>query len=661
MTLLGKSAALRPITFTSGLALLAVSGAPALAQSGDIALPVWKAATSSIPAPANVAYPGGLLHITVDATDIAHRVFNITETVPVAHSGDMVLMVPEWLPGHHASGTDLARIAGIAFKIDGKPAKWTRDAGNVYAFHLDVPKGAKVVEARFQYLSSFDSKVGPIRMTDKMLDLQWTFASMYPAGYYARKIPIKAELTLPEGWKAASALDVESIKGQTISYKPVSYDVLIDSPAYAGVNYKQVDLDPGSSVPIRLNLFADKPEQLAITDEQIGLYRNMVKQARKVFASRHFNHYDFLGSVSSELTSNGLEHHRSTEVGMNSQFFLQWKTKWTGRDLLAHEFTHSWNGKFRRGADLWTPSYEIPMRNSLLWVYEGQTQYWGNILTARAGLYTKDQELQILASLAAAYQNTPARAWRPLIDTTNDPIIAHRSPKTWRSYQGSEDYYSEGSLIWLDIDVKLRELTGGKKSLDDFTHAFFGVMDGNWGELTYQKADLVHELAKIASFDWDGYITERIEGAAGFGRPVDPAAVMRRAGYELKFQATPTDYAKQRESAGDMISLTYSLGGTVGTKEGQISDIVWGGPFFKAGIVPGTTILAVNGAVFSGDVLRAAIGEAQTSKRPIALTIKAGGKISTIEIPYFDGQRYPYLEKIKDAPDYLGSIISEKK
>ncbi|MGN6422959.1 MAG: M61 family metallopeptidase [Asticcacaulis sp.] len=623
--------------------------------------PVWAPPTPPIGDPQNIPYAAGTIKVAVDATDLDHRIFKIHETVPVNKAGDFVMMVPKWLPGHHSPGSDLTKIAGVIFKVDGKVIPWTRDVVDVYAFHINLPEGTKEVTVDFDYLVATTSRVGAFRMTPDMLNLQWTFASMYPAGYYVSQIPVQASVTYPAGWQAGTALEVESSSGDTVTYKTTPYDVLIDSPIYAGRYFKRVDLDPNGPAPVHMDIVADKPEQLAITDDELAIHRNLIQQAYKLYGAHHYDHYDFLVSASDNLASNGLEHHRSSEDGVDPKYFTDWKTKWLGRDLFSHEYTHSWNGKFRRPWDLWTPNYQVPMRDSLMWVYEGQTQYWGIMLAARSGLYSKDQALQILASTAAAYDNLPGREWRPLQDTTNDPIIAQRSPQGWRSYQRSEDYYNEGLLIWLDADTLIREKTNGKKSLDDFAKAFFGIDNGAWGEVTYNFNDVVNTLNSVYPYDWASFLRTRLD-RTGEGKPLGaPLDGLARGGYKLAYVETPTDFIKLIETARKMTTFTYSLGISVANSDGTISDVLWGSPAFNAGLAPGATLVAVNGKAYDPDGLKAAITAAKTSKDPISLLVKVGDDYKTISLDYHDGLRYPVLQAIDGAPKLLDNILAAKK
>jgi predicted metalloprotease with PDZ domain len=395
---------------------------------------------------------------------------------------------------------------------------------------------------------------------------------------------------------------------------------------------------------------------LEATPNQIAAHRNLVQQAYRLFGAYHFDHYDFLLALSDKMSGIGLEHHRSSENGTSPTYFTDWDKSPAGRDLLAHEFAHSWNGKYRRGADLLTPTFNVPMRNSLLWVYEGQTQYWGNVLAARSGLLSKQQGLESLAMVAAAFDNRTGRVWRSLADTTNDPVIAARKPLSWRSWQRSEDYYSEGQLIWLDADTLIRERSGDKRSLDDFAKAFFGGPSGTFEPKPYDFAEVVATLNAVEPYDWASFLTTRLEGH-GPGAPLDGLA---RGGYRLVYTPVPTDFFKANEARRKIVDLSYSIG-LVLEKDGTISDVAWGGPGFKAGLITGSQVIAVGGVAYDADGLKAAITAATDPAKPVELLIKSGDRYRTLKLVYTGGLRYPRLERDPKIPARLDTIYSPRK
>ncbi len=645
------------VAVATAAALAAIlASTPALAQ---VVQPQPAPAAPLIPAPEDRPYPG-VIRLAVDATDLPHAIFSVHESLPVSGPGPVTLLFPQWLPGNHAPSGPIDKLAGLMIAANGRPVEWTRDPVSVYAFHVDAPAGAKTLELDFQFLSPVSTREGRVMMTPQMLSLQWDALVLYPAGYFSRDIPVSATVKLPEGFTAATALETDGpnpgLGTGTVAYKTTTLNILIDSPMIAGRYFQRFDLDPGGPARVSLDVIADRPDELETKPEQIAAHRALVAQAYKLFGAHHYDHYDFLFSLSDKMGGNGLEHHQSSEDGTIPKYFTNWDKTEAGRDLLAHEFTHSWNGKFRRPADLWTPTFNVPMRGSLLWVYEGQTQYWGYVLAARAGLWTKQQALDAIALTAATYDIRVGRSWRPMEDTTNDPIIAQRRPLSWLSWQRSEDYYSEGQLIWLDADTLIRERTQGKKSLDDFARAFFGVENGSFVTMTYTFDDIVAALNGVVPYDWAGFLHQRLDGH-GPGAPLDGVA---RGGYRLVYTDTPTDYFKSAETGRKVTNLMFSIGFTV-NKEAVLTDVQWDGPAFKAGLTEGATLVAINGQAFDPDDLKDAIKQAKITGAPIALLVKEKNAYRTVTIDYRGGLRYPRFERIAGTPARLDDILEPRR
>ena len=623
-------------------------------------------APAAVPAqtapPVDTPYAPGTITLAVDATDLSQRVFKVRETIPVS-AGPLTLLYPQWLPGNHSPTGPIDKLAGLRISANGKPLAWTRDPLDVYAFHVTIPDGVSAIQADYQYLTPTDGSQGRVVMTPNMLNLQWNAVVLYPAGHYAHRIDYAASVTYPAGFTAATALDLagggagNGTTTGTVHYATVPLDILVDSPVYAGRYFRQIDLAPDAKVPVRLNVVADAAKYLETKPEQLAQHRALVTQARKRYGAQHYDHYDFVFSLSDQMSGNGLEHQRSSEDGEDSDYFSEWNAKAGFSDLLAHEYTHSWNGKFRRPADLWTPNYNVPMQDSLLWVYEGQTQYWGNVLTARSGMRPLPASRDALAMVVAAYtDNRPGLAWRAVQDTTNDPIISQRRPKPYRNYQLSEDYYSAGQLIWLDVDARIRALSGNRKSLDDFAHAFFGVDDGAWQtQKPYTFADVVAALNGVVANDWATFLRARLDGSVAFASSVE------NTGWKLVYTDTPSDYAKAmakgNKGAADFV---YSLGFYV-DKDGKLGDVRWDSPAFNAGLGSGTTVVAVNDLAYDKATLEDAVKAAKTDKAPIRLMVKEFNRYRTVDVDYHGGLRYPHLERIEGKPDYLTQIFVARK
>jgi len=627
-------------------AALLLAAAPAIAQVG-IARPQPVPMEEAMPPARDVAYPG-TLRLDVDASDTSRGIYRVVETIPVDHAGPMTLLYPQWLPGNHGPSGPINSLAGLRITAGGHELPWLRDPGYVYAFHVDVPAGVRELHLEFQHLSPTDPGQGRVTMTPAMLNLQWEKMSLYPAGYFTRDIQIQANATYPNGWSAASSLDVASRDGSRISYRAVPYETLVDSPVFAGRNYRRFEL--GNNM--NLNVFADEPGDLAATPEQIEAHRRLAEQELRLYGTQHFSHYEFLLALTDELGGIGLEHLRSSENSEDRDYFTGWNMGSAGRDLLAHESNHSWDGKYRRGADLWTPTYNVPMRDSLLWVYEGQDQFWGYVLAARSGLMPAEDVRAELARTAAYFDTLPGRTWRPLIDTTNDPIVQSRRPQPWSMWMRSEDYYFEGMLIWLEADAKLRQLSGGRRSMNDFARAFFGINPGDQGLATYTFDDVVRTLNDIAPFDWAGWLRDRV-----YRTDRAPLAWIEAGGYRLVYRDTPTPYLTARDRARKSLDLTFSAGVVMG-EMGRIGSVVWDGPMFAAGATAGATIVAINGRPYSNDLFREAIRAAQGSREPIRLLVKRGDHYRELNLDYHGGLRYPALERVGSGPSSLDALLA---
>ncbi|MGA2905081.1 MAG: peptidase M61 [Candidatus Korobacteraceae bacterium] len=606
-----------------------------------------------IAAPADTPYPG-TISLAVDATNINDRVLNVRETIPVK-AGEITLLYPEWLPGAHSPAIPVTNMAALIVTANGKRVAWVRDRVNMYAFHIDVPQGVTTLDINFQYLAPLDPKRG--RISSKFANVTWDSVLLYPAGHFSRDIEFAPAVRLPEGWKFASALEAKSQDDNLVQFKETTLNTLVDSPLYAGVNYKRVDLSTGPDNRVYLDLFADEPADLEITPEELQYHKNLVIEAQKLFNSHHYDHYDFLFSVSDTVGGKGLEHHQSSEDGSPNNYFTDWAAGVGGRALLPHEYTHSWNGKFRRPADLWTPNFNVPMQNDLLWVYEGLTDYYGNVLTARSGMRTPEQARDVFAQIAANFESSPGRTWRSLVDTTNQPIISSRfgTPESWPSWQRSYDYYPEADLIWLDADTKIRELSGGKKSLDDFAKLFYGIDNGSYITKTYTFDDLVAALNTVQPYDWAGFLRTRVYDLA----PQTPENGFTQGGYRLVYNDSQPEWMKHQGSSRGT-SFATSLGFAI-DKESKLDNVWWNSLAFKAGITPDMQLEAVNDQKFSAEKLREAILAAEKSKQPIKLLLKREDEFVTVMLDYHGGMRYPHLERVEGTPDRLDAILAPAK
>ncbi|KEQ52540.1 M61 family metallopeptidase [Sphingobium chlorophenolicum] len=625
----------------------AISG-PLIAQDAIRSRPTALPVDNAAPTPNDVPYPGGTIRLEVDATDTVQRIFRVKETIPVAAAGPMTLLMPQWLPGNHAPRGAIEKLTGLTFTADGKPLAWKRDPLNVYGFVIDVPQGVKQVVASFQFLSATQPNQGRVVVTPKMLNIQWESVSLYPAGYYTRQIPVQATVTYPDGWQAATALRGKK-SGSTVAYETIDYEALQDSPVFAGLYFKPVDLGHN----VTLNIVADDADELDAKPDQIAKHKKLVDEAGALFGAYHFDHYDFLLSITDEMGGIGLEHHRSSENQVEPGYFKKWGDgdALLDRNLLPHEFTHSWDGKFRRPDLLWTPDFNVPMQDNLLWVYEGQTQFWGYVLGARSGLFSKQETLDAYAHIAAKLDTARGREWRPMEDTTHDPIISARRPKGWSSWQRSEDYYNEGLMIWLEADAIIRQQSKGAKGLDDFAQAFFGINPGDWGQVVYNRGDVIRTLNGIAPYDWAGFFQKYVDSTT----KETPKGGFALGGYRLVYGDTPGAITKAAEGSGKFTDQSFGIGMIV-KNDGEISNVVWDSAAFKAGLAIGSKIVAINGDEYSGEVFKAAI----RSGKPLQIILKQDKYYRTLSLAYSGGLRYPRLEKMGEGEGSLDRLLKPK-
>ena len=608
--------------------------------------------------PADRAFPG-VIQLLVTATDIEQRIFHVHEEIPVSGGRELTLLYPEWLPGTHAprGRNRINKLAGLTIAANDVVVPWTRDPSDIFAFHVTPPEAADRLKVDFDYLSPDSSQGEGAEVTSDILVLEWPSAILYPSGYPVSQIEVEPRVILPDGWRFATALEPPPASPPATSFKPVSLETLVDSPLFAGRYMALWDLNDDEAVPVRLNVFADGPELLEFHPEWLAAHRALIKEAYKLFESKHYDHYDFLVTLSDKIAGGGIEHHRSSQDQTGANYFTDWDKALSLHELLPHEYVHSWNGKFRRPAGLATPNYNVPMEDDLLWVYEGQTQYWGKVLAARSGLWSKKDALDAIANVAAYYKVQAGRRWRNLQDTTYDEVVAPRFlPRAWPSWRRSLDYYDEGLLIWLDADTLIREKSQGRYSLDDFARRFFGIKDGCLGPEAYTFEDVAAGLNDVLAHDWRSFLLERLRSLDR-----DPLDGITRGGYRLVYSQEPGKYYESLESRGKSTSFWYSLGLSV-DNEGKVKAVRWEGPAFKAGLSPGMQIQAVDG-VMSGVAgrLKEAVKLSVNTTGPIELTVKDQDHSRVARIDYHDGARYPHLQRIQVKKPVLDCILAARR
>ncbi len=634
-----------------GAATLAIIPAAVAQNSPQNSAPTITPIVSSIPDPVDTPLSAPMT-LDVDATDISRSIFKVRQTIPVTSGKPLVLLYPQWLPGKHGPRGAISELVGLTITAGGKPVTWTRDPVEVYAFHVDVPAGTASVQADFQFLAPVRGSEGRINVTPEMMNVQWEQVALYPAGHFTRAIKVRPSITLPAGWTGVAALDGAVVTGNRMDFAETSFETLVDSPMFAGRHYKKWDL--GNKVT--LNVWADEAKFLAAKPEHIAAHKALVDEALLLFGAKHFDRYEFLLALTDQMGGIGLEHHRSSENTLAPKTFLEWDTRGSERGLLPHELVHSWNGKFRRSNVMWTPDYRTPMQDNLLWVYEGQTSYWDLVLAARAGMQSKEVVLADFARSAAYYSIQPGRKWRSVEDTTHDPVFAARKPKPNASLSRGEDYYNESALIWLEADMIIREKSGGKKSLDNFAKAFFGINDGDWGTVTYDFDEVVRTLNGVLPNDWAGFLDTR------FRKPDQPAplAGIEKGGYRLLFKEEPNIVDKERAKENGGLDLTYSLGMAI-DKTGKVTSTISGGLSDREGIVNDTKIIAVADFAYDKERMTDAIKLAKDGKTPIKLLIERDKRYRTIEISYSGGMRYPHLEAVSKSAQPLDNLLTSRR
>lgn len=595
--------------------------------------------------------------LSVDASEAPRKIFHAQLKIP-ATAGTLTLYYPKWIPGEHGPTGPIQGLTGLKFTANGQILQWRRDLQDGWTFHVEVPAGASMVDASLDYVSpsggaGHGAGHGGATATDKMMVLVWNTVLLYPAGSPSDEVTYDASVRLPAGWKFGTPLPVASQSGEEIKFKPVPLTTLVDSPVIAG-EYLRVE-PLAVNPPVEMDIAADSPGALLAPAAEFQHYKEMVVQARKMFGAEHYRDYHFLYSLSDYVSHGGLEHHESNDSRVNERTMVDPEMRLLRAGLLTHEYVHSWNGKYRRPADLTTPDYQKPMQDDLLWVYEGMTSYLGDVLSGRSGLRTPEQFRDSLAQIAADLDHKPGRTWRDLQDTADGVPAMQGAPREWESWRRGLDYYDEDVLNWLWVDTIIRQQTQGKKSMDDFCHLFHGGQSGPPEVKTYTFDDVVNALNEIAPYDWRGFWTARLQ-SHGPGAPLDG---ITRSGWKLVYDETRSEEIKAAEETNKTINAEYSLGMTLG-KDGQIVDTIEGMPAAAAGIGPGMKVVAVNGRRFTADVLRDALRAGKSSGQPLELLVENTEYFKTYKIDYHGGEKYPHLMRDESKPDLLSEIVKPR-
>jgi len=587
--------------------------------------------------------------LSVDATDAPRNILHATLIVPVS-PGALTMVYPKWIPGNHRPTGPIQNFTGLHFKAGGKELEWRRDLEDMYAFHLQIPAGATELEASYDTVT-YNRKNS--LASSKVLDLLWNQVVLYPKGAATDAVRVTASLRLPEGWKFGTALKPTRQNGSSVDFQTVSLTTLVDSPVIAGAIYRQVQIIPaGEPLTHVVDLVGESEEAIQITDKDVVSLTQLVSETGKLFGARHYTSYHFLLILGDQTAHHGLEHHESSDNGAAEDMFSNPQSHDLEADLLPHEFVHSWNGKYRRPTGLATPNYQEPMHGDLLWVYEGMTDYLGNILAARTGLRSPDQFRENLAYTAAMLDHRAGRTWRPLQDTATSVQNLFAAGPEWTNWRRSADYYPEGYLIWLEVDALLRQKSNNQKSLNDFCRAFYGGESGSPKVVTYNFDDVVATLNKVVPYDWARLLRERLDSKS----PQAPMGGISGGGWKLVYTTQKNTTMDAREKSGDGIDLSFSLG-LMATKDGEVRDVIPGTPAYAAGLAPGMKIIAVNGRKWSKDIVRAALQASLTNQKPIALLAENGEYYNTYAVDYHQGERYPHLVRVEGQPNLLDEIV----
>ncbi len=607
----------------------------------------------AVPAFVVLAQSSKPIKLELDLTDAPRKILHAHLSIPV-QPGPLTLEYAQWIPGEHSPSGPIDNLAGVVFTANGQTIPWQRDDVNMFAFRLNVPAGVAVIEANVDFLATAAAAgfSAGASTSPNLAVVAWNEVALYPAGTPSGEIKFAPSIKLPEGWQMGTALEKTAGVGATTKFADVSLETLIDSPVLAGKFFKEIALAPEVAPKHFLDMVGDGPEDLNLSSDETAQFSNLVKEAVALYKSRHYERYHFLFTLSDSVAHFGLEHHQSSDDRVDARNFLDDDLKLINGGLLPHEFTHSWNGKYRRPAGLATPNYQQPMKGELLWVYEGLTEYFGDVLTARSGIWTVEQYREALAVTAAEMDARPGRTWRDLQDTATAAQTLYSTTNDWDNWRRSVDYYPEGELIWLDVDTAMRKLSGGKHCLDDFAARFLGKGGDTKPEVVpYDFDEVVANLNAVVPNDWSAFLNERLHSKS----PHAPLNGIFAGGYKLEYNDQSNEYEHALETRDHGVNAWYSLG--MVTAEGAIRDVLVGSLSYKAGLGPGMKLVAINGRKASEELLHSAIRDSKTSQEPIELIVENAGYFKTVKLDYHDGERYPHLVRQAASPALLDEIL----
>jgi predicted metalloprotease with PDZ domain len=602
---------------------------------------------------------GQHIELTVDASEVGRKVIHVREVIPAA-AGQLTLHYPRWIPGRHRPVGQIANITEFRAKAGGKPIDWKRDDADPFSVRVTVPDGAKAIEVTFDLLLAAGAEGGAQFMTvasPKVMTLNWNDVLVYPKGEKPLELSYKPLVKLPPKWEFLTALPLDTLETAGGSFKAVSLETLIDSPLLAGEHVKFIAIGATEEEKKRhrVLLACDSPEGLEVPEATLKAWNKLPGEAAALFGpAKPYESYTFLLGLSNHVPSAGIEHHQSSDNRLPELALVKAAERKSSATLFPHEFSHSWNGKFRRPADMIMPDYQTPQQTRLLWVYEGLTNYFGWLLATRTGLMTPEESRDYLAMTASRMSNVKARGWRPLDDTAAAASTLFDATRSWRSARRAVDFYEEGTLLWLEVDVMIRTLTKGAKSLDDFCKAFFGGASGKPAVKGYRLDDVLTALNAVAPYDWKTHFQRRVEVVA----ESPPLEGITGGGWKLAFAEKPTELFTMREGLAKGVDLSDSVGFQV-SGDGVMGDIIPDSAAAKAGLAPGMKLLAVNGRRFTPDGLKAAVAATKSGGK-LELLAESGDFFKAHALDYKGGARYPRLEKVEGKADLLAEIVKPK-
>jgi predicted metalloprotease with PDZ domain len=609
-----------------------------------------------------VAAPAALaadLAVRLDARDVARKRIHTSITLAVK-PGPLTLVFAKWIPGEHGPTGPLESMIGLEIRANGERLAWSRDPLDMYALRLAVPPGAGQLDISIESGLATDGSGFSAAPTssEALAVIPWNEFLLIPKGVDAERIAAVATVVPPAGWSVVCALDGRPVAGGGYEFEAASVTRLIDSPVQIGRYAKRIALEgaaPRPDLQHNISIMADSAAALAVPDDFAAGYGRLVAESGALFGSRVYRHYTWLLSLSDHVAHFGLEHHESSDDRDEEAALSEPDRRMSVAGLLGHEYVHSWNGKYRRPQGLLSPDYQKPMDGSLLWVYEGMTEFWGDVLPTRAGLISPEYFRDEIAVAAAEYALGTGARWRPMADTAVAAQILYTAPDAWQSSRRTTDYYDASVFLWLDVNEELRARSQGRASLDDFANRFYAGASGAPQLKPYAEQDLYDTLAAIAPGDWRSFIHRHLD-------PTGTTALLsaiERTGWRLSYTAEKNAWVETRQKRRKTVERLWSIGLRL-DKDAKIVDVIDDRAAARAGAGPGMKLIGVNGRKYTAEILDAAIAAAQTAHRPIELLVENADFFRTLAVEYYDGPRYPHLDRIEGRPDTLTTLLAAR-